>query len=319
MRTYDLVIVGGGISGMTAALAALKSGIKEVLLLEREARLGGMLNQCIHNNFGKRFLGSSVTGPEYISYIEDELEKFNIDIKVNTEVLDISADKILTYVNPEDGVVDIKARAIILATGCREKYTGSIAVPTNRFTGIYTIGDVHRIVNLDGYLPGKNLVIVVNNMWSLIVARRLIVEGANIKALIVEDTEEFIYERDSVDIMKGFPVPIITNYRVVEVYGRDRIEGASLYNEETGEISNISCDALILSVKYMPETELARKLKIEINNKTLAPVINDYETDAKGIFACGNLIYGNNACGKTDIDGYDAGEKTAEYIKKFIY
>lgn len=319
MKLYDLVIIGGGISGMTSALAALKNGVKKVLLLEREESLGGILNQCIHNDFGRKFFGSPVTGPEYVNLIENEIYKNNIEVRLNSEVLDISMDKVITYVNPDEGVVDIKSRAIMLATGCREKYTGSVAIPTNKFTGIYTVGNAHRIVNLEGYLPGKNLIIVANNKWAIIVARRLIIEGAKIKALIIEENDYFKYDDSTKDVLKGFDIPIIFNSRVIEVFGGERIQGVSILSRETEEITSMECDALILSVGYFPEVDLARKVRINLDEYTLVPKIRDYETSFKGVFACGSLLYGTIALSKEDIDGYEAGERVAQYINSFIY
>ncbi|MGG7176981.1 NAD(P)/FAD-dependent oxidoreductase [Clostridium paraputrificum] len=319
MNQYDLIIIGGGISGMTAALTALENGIKKILLLEREEILGGILNQCIHNGFGKKVLNAEFTGPEYINVIEEKLKEYKIDIKVNTEVLDISMDKIVSYVNPDEGVVDVKASAIILATGCREKYTGSIVIPTNRFTGIYTIGNAHRIINIEGYLPGKEPVIIASSRWALIVARRLFIEGANIKALVVKEGIDFTFNEENQNIIKGFDIPIIKDSKIVEVFGTERIEGVKILNKEKDQYTTIACDSLLLSVGYFPEVDLARKIKISINPKNLGPEVNEYETSFKGVFACGNLIYGINALNEKDIDGIEAGKKASEYITKFIY
>lgn len=319
MKLYDLVIIGGGISGMTSALAALKNGVKKILLLEREENLGGILNQCINNDFGKRYFGENVTGPEYIELIEREMKKYDVDIKINSEVLDISMDKVITYVNPEDGLVEVRSGAVMIATGCREKYTGNVAIPTNRFTGIYTIGNAHRIVNLEGFLPGKNPIVVANSKWALIVARRLIIEGAKIKGLLIEEGKEFIFGEDERAILEGFDVPIILDNKIIKVFGEERVQGVDISCKSSGEVKSMECDALILSVGYFPEVELARKLKIKLDEKTLGPSVNGYETSINGVFACGNLIYGVSSLSKNDVDGYEAGEKVATYIRSFIY
>lgn len=317
MNQYDLIIIGGGIAGMTSALSALENGVKKILLLEREDILGGVLNQCIHNNFGRSLLKAKITGPEYINFIKEKVEEYkNIDIKLSSQVLSLDEQKIVTYVNPKEGVVKVSGKVVILATGCREKYTGSIVIPTNSFTGIFTVGNAHRVVNIEGYLPGKSPVIVVNNKWALIVARRLTIEGANIKALIIDENEDFNFDESNKSIIDGFDIPVIRSSRIVEVFGEDRIKGVKVFNKETEKSVIMACDSLILSVGYFPEIDFIKDINIDIDEETMAPIVDKFETSIKGIFACGNLIYGTKALKEVDIDGIKAGIRASEYVKE---
>lgn len=317
MNQYDLIVVGGGISGMTAALAALDKGIGNILILEREDALGGVLNQCIHNGFGKIILNAEVTGPEYINFIEEKINADSVHIKLQANVLEIEEDMIVRYVSP-DGVIEVKGNAIILASGCRERYTGNIAIPTNSFTGIYTVGNAHRTITQEGYMPGKYPVIVANSKWGIILARRLVIEGAKIQGLLIDENENFTFNQDVEEFLNGFNIPIIKKCKVIEALGEERIEEVKIEEEDTNNIIGIPCDCLILSVGYFPEKDIIKNLKLEINAYTKGPKVDDYETSIEGIFACGNLIYGVHALNEKGIDGFIAGEKAADYINKLI-
>lgn len=319
MSSYDLIIIGAGIAGMTAALGAVQSGIKDILILEREAYVGGLINQCIHNGFGKKFLGEYVTGTEYVNFIEEELEILNVEISLNTTVLDITSGKVVTYVNSKDGVNEVKAGAIIFATGAKEKYAGSVMIPTNGLTGIFTVGEAHREVNLDGYLPGKKTIIVAKNKWGFILARRLIIEGGNVEAIILEDSFEEIRNTEIDNIIDGFDIPIIEKSRVIEIEGRSRIEKIKILDLNDKTIIERKCDSLVLSVGFIPENGLIKKLKIDINSEMLGPNVTDFKTSLDGFFACGNVIYGESAFIMEETDGIECGMKASEYIKKYIY
>lgn len=319
MIQYDLIVIGGGISGMTAALSALENGVKNVIIIEREDSLGGVVNQCIHSGFGSSILNVEVTGPEYVNFIRNRLLNHKIHIKLETEVIDLSKDKVITYVNSLEGVTEIRGSSIIFATGCREKFTGSINIATNTYTGINSIGNAHRVVNLEGYLLGKEPVIVASSKWALIVARRLYIEGANIKGVLIKENENFIFDDENKDIIEGFNMPIYLNSKVTEIFGDERVTGVKIGSSIDNKEIILGCDSLLLSVEYFPENGLLKNIKVEMDKETLAPIVNEYETGIKGVFACGNLIYGTKALTKKDINGGEAGKRAAEYIRNYYY
>lgn len=314
MNEYDLIVVGGGISGMTSALVAKEKGINKILIIEREETLGGILNQFIDNCYGKNVIKMELTGPEYTSIINDKLIENLVDIKLETEVLNISKERVVSYVNSKEGVTYVRSKAILLATGCKEKYTGSISIPVNRFAGIYTIGSVQKIVNIEGYLPGKDPIIVADNNWALVVAKRLVIEGAKIKALIIDEKKGFEFNDRNNKIIKDFEIPILYKSKIMEVYGKERIEGIRILSEETGKSTSIACDSLILSVCYYPELGIVKRAEIDINPDNLSPKISNFQTSLPGVFACGTLIYGVDALKEDDIDGIEAGKAVAKYL-----
>lgn len=318
MSNYDLIVIGAGISGMTAALRASKLGIKKILIIEKESSVGGIVNQCIHNGFGKKLIGESVTGPEYIQYVKEEIEKQDIDIILNSNVLDISSDRIITYVSPTEGVKEISAKVVIFAMGAREKYSGNIMISTNTLTGIFTVGEAQRIVNLDGYIPGRNAIITAKDKWGFLLARRLIIEGGKVSAVIVEEDYKSLKTDEILKILEGFDIPIIDKARIIGIEGQTRINSVKLLNLEDGTIINKECDCLLLSVGFIPEIQILRKLKVEIDGKSLTPKVNNYMTSIDGLFACGNIIYGEETLKISEIDGFECGEKAAEYIKKYF-
>lgn len=313
MSNYDLIVIGGGIAGMTAALVALKDGVNKVLILERQKNIGGTINQCIHNGFGKRLLGAELTGPEYANIIAKRLLEYPIDIKVNTEVIEITKNKKVYYVNSKEGVIEVQAKAIIMATGCREKHIGS-TIPLDKVTGIYTLVSAHKIINGEGYLPGKESVIVANNKWAAIVARRLVIEGGRVKALIVEENEDFKIDNEFLEILEGFKIPIILNGKIVDIFGDNRVEGVKILVDEKYTIE--ACDSLILSVGYFPEIDLLKKIGGCLDRNTQELTTDKFMTSIDGIFACGNLLYGVDALSKKDVDGIDSGMAVAKFLRE---
>ena len=314
MKEHDLIIIGGGISAMTAALMAAKNKINNILIIDREETLGGILNQCINNGYGFKLLNTELTGPEYVNIISEKLKEYpNIDVKLNTEVVKVQNKNVVKYINSSEGVVYISSKAIIIATGCREKFSGNTSVPLSKYSGIYTVGSVQRIVNTEGYLPGKEPIIIVDNNWALQVAKRILIEGAKIKGILL--SSNFIPDDRVMKILKEFKVPIIKNSKVKDLIGQYKIEGIKIFNEETKQTSYIGCDSLIMSVGYFPEINIVKDLQMEIDKETFAPVVNNYATSIDGIFACGNVIYGLNAINENNLDGLEAGKVAAEYIK----
>ena len=318
MQRYDLIIIGAGISGMTAAMGAVKAGIKKILIIERESNVGGIINQCIHNGFGEKFFGQEVTGPEYIDFIERELEKLSIEIILNTTVLDVTRGKVVTYVNSKEGVKDVNSCAIIFAMGAKEQYLGNIVIPTNGLTGIFTVGEAHRIINLDGYLPGRKTIIIAKDKWGFIVARRLIIEGGNVEGVVIEKTFDEMNDGEINNIIDGFDIPIIENSRVIEIEGETRIKKVEIMNLNSKVIEKKKCDSLLLSVGFVPENSIVKKLEININSEILGPEVVEFETSVGGFFACGNIIYGEKALHMKETDGIECGIKAAEYIKECI-
>ncbi|WP_294363490.1 FAD-dependent oxidoreductase [uncultured Clostridium sp.] len=317
MLQYDLIIIGGGASGLSAGVSALQHGIKKVLLLERNSDLGGNLNLFINEGFGKYYLGKDVTGPELSSELIREFKAHGGEYKLDTEVLEVTTNKIVTYVNPNEGIQDIKAGAIIIASGCRERFTGNINIPIHKYTGIYTLVSAHRLINLHGYLPGKKVVILGKNNWSLILATRLIVEGAEVKAIIDKSNKNYLNDRAE-KFIKDMNINIIENSRVVELHGNERIASIDVESKEDKSILSIDCDSLILTVGYFPEIAFVRKANIKIDEKRNL-IVNNNETSAKGIFACGSVLTRDTELFKSGEDGYKVGELVAKYLKKYLY
>lgn len=310
MDKVKLVIIGGGIAGMSSSIGAKENNIDDVLLLECEEKLGGVANQCIHNNFGKKILGECVTAPEYIEYLKTKMEKLNVKYKVNTMVLSISEENIITYVNPYEGVKYVKAEKIIIATGSREKFTGRIKIVNNKTTGIYTVGTAQQFVNLYGYLPGKEIVIVGINERSIIIARRLIIEGATIKAMIDERQEDDVMLNDNINILKEFNIPIICAATIEDFDGKERVESVRInyFKDEKLYKRDIECDCLLISAAWVPETEVIKDLGIEVKENGAIIVDNNMRTNKKDIYACGNVVNCYKKSDDTTIEGIKAGE-----------
>jgi len=317
MLSYDLIVIGAGIAGMTAAMGATNLGVKKILVIERESSVGGIINQCIHSGFGEKFLGEQVTGPEYIDYIQKQLDKSCIEIILNTTLLDVTREKVLTYVNSNEGVKEVTFGAIIFAMGSKERYSGNVVIPTNGLTGIFTVGEAHRIINLEGYLPGRNTLIIAKDKWGFIVARRLIIEGGNIEGVVIENSYEDIIDSEIHNIIDGFQIPIIENSRVIEIEGNTRIQKVKIMNLKDNKIQEKACDSLLLSVGFIPENSIIKKLKIDIDSEILGPEVIDFKTSVDGFFACGNIIYGENALHMQETDGVECGLKAAQYIKRY--
>ncbi|MBQ6820559.1 MAG: NAD(P)/FAD-dependent oxidoreductase [Clostridium sp.] len=314
MTQYDLIIIGGGASGLSAGVAALKDGVKKVLLLERNSDLGGNLNLFIHGGFGEYYFEKAVTGPELASELIKQFKALGGEYKIDTEVLELTTEKVVTYVNPREGIRDIKSNAIIIASGCREKFTGNINIPIHKYTGIYTVVSAHKLINLYGYLPGKKVVILGKTPWSLVLAIRLIVEGAKVNAIVNQHNNKQLNYR-SEDILRSMDINIIEHSRVIELYGSERIEKIDVEDIIDKTITTIECDSLILSVGYFPDLGFIKNTNIKIYDKKDTIVNN--RTSEPGIFACGTVVTRDSEVFRSGEDGFKVGKLVAEYLNNF--
>ena len=317
MAKYDLIIIGSGSSGLSAGVTALQNGIKNVLILERDSYLGGNLNLFIHQGFGKYYLGKEVTGPEFASELIREYKALGGEYRIDTEVLELTKNKMITYVNPEEGIQEVEANVVIIASGCREKFTGNINIPIHKYTGIYSLVSAHKLINIQGYLPGKEVVILGKSNRSLLVARRLIIEGAKVKAIINSGYSESIDEKFR-NFKKDFDINIIENSRVIDLNGNERVRSIDIESNIDDSINTIECDSVILTVGYFPETTFIRKSNIDISDNGEIKTDN-YETSAKGIFACGSVLSGEIDMFNSGEEGHIVGSLVSNYLKKYFY
>ncbi|MEI3519685.1 MAG: FAD-dependent oxidoreductase [Anaerosacchariphilus sp.] len=323
MQTYDIVIVGGGPAGLAAALAARENGVADILILEREDRLGGILNQCIHNGFGLHTFQEELTGPEYAARYIEKVEELQIPYKLQTMVLNIMPDKRVAAMNREDGLFEVQAKAVILAMGCRERPRGALNIPGFRPAGIYTAGTAQRLVNIEGFLPGRKIVILGSGDIGLIMARRLTLEGARVQAVVEILPKSGGLQRNIVQCLEDFDIPLLLRHTVVDIKGRERVSSVtvSAVDEQgkpiPGTGQEYDCDTLLLSVGLIPENELTRELGARMDPATHGPVVNEkLETTIPGVFACGNVLHVHGLVDSVSEEAAEAGKNAAVSIKQ---
>ena len=322
MKKHDLVIIGGGPAGLAAAVAARESGIEDILIIERDVMLGGILNQCIHSGFGLHVFDEELTGPEYAARYIDQVDNLNIPYITNTMVLNVTPDKIVTALSREGGLLDIQAKAIILAMGCRERPRGALLIPGYRPAGIYTAGTAQRLVNMEGFMPGKDIVILGSGDIGLIMARRLTLEGANVKVVAELLSYSSGLKRNIVQCLNDFNIPLKFNHTVIDISGYDRLESVTIAKVDQnrrpipGTEQVYTCDTLLLSCGLIPENELSTNMGIKMNASTNGPVVDScLETEIPGVFACGNVLHVHDLVDFVSYEASRAGQCAALYIQ----
>lgn len=321
MIKYDLAVIGGGPAGMAAALKARECGVEKIIVLERAETLGGILEQCIHTGFGLHYFKTELSGPEYAARFIDLVEKTDIEVKTDTMVLSISDDNVVTAVNNKDGLIEIDATAVILAMGCRERPRGALNIAGSRCAGVLSAGTAQKYVNIDGYMPGKEVVILGSGDIGLIMARRMTLEGANVKMVCELMPYSSGLTRNIVQCLDDFNIPLKLSTTVIDIHGKERLEGVTIAKVDEnrrpipGTEEYIPCDTLLLSVGLIPENELSKNMGIEFDRVTSGPVVDEFrETSHKGVFACGNVLHVHDLVDFVTEESQIAGEGAAKYI-----
>ncbi len=321
MMKCDLVVIGGGPAGLAAAASAYDAGVKEILILERDKELGGILNQCIHNGFGLHTFGEELTGPEYAARYVAQVQERGIPFKLDTMVLSVSADRKVTAVNTEDGLFTVEAGAVILAMGCRERSRGALNIPGERPAGIFSAGTAQRLVNMEGYMPGKHVVILGSGDIGLIMARRMTLEGAKVEAVAELEPYSGGLKRNIVQCLDDFGIPLLLSHTVTKIHGHKRVEAVTISEVDAnrrpipGTEHTYECDTLLLSCGLIPENELSKSAGVDLSRVTSGPLVDDtLQTNVEGVFACGNVLHVHDLVDYVSEEAALAGRHAAAYL-----
>lgn len=317
MNIYDLIIIGGGAAGLTSAISAREAGIKNILIIEREAELGGALNQCIHNGF----VDEKTTGPEYANKLKSKILNMNIEYKINTTAIDMDENMNITAVNEGDGILEMKAKAVILAVGCKEKTKSEIYPHRTHCPGIFSVLTAQKLINIEGYMPGNNVIILGSEDAALILARRMIIEGAEIKAVIERGNKCIGSKKNENECLSDFNIPLLTKHIITKIKNSERIEGVYIANvgEDNKVIKNsekfIKCDTLVLALGFLPRSELMIKANVSISKISGFPCVDkNLQTSVNGIFVCGSAIHKYDYVKSINDEAYTVGKNAAGFI-----
>ncbi len=321
MMKCDLVVIGGGPAGLAAAASAYDAGVKDILILERDKELGGILNQCIHNGFGLHTFGEELTGPEYAARYVEQVKEREIPCKLDTMVLSISEDRKVTAVNTKDGLFTVEAGAVILAMGCRERSRGALNIPGERPAGIFSAGTAQRLVNMEGYMPGKHVVILGSGDIGLIMARRMTLEGAKVEVVAELEPYSGGLKRNIVQCLDDFGIPLLLSHTVTKIHGHKRVEAVTISEVDAnrkpipGTEHTYECDTLLLSCGLIPENELSKSAGVDLSRVTSGPLVDDsLQTNVEGIFACGNVLHVHDLVDYVSEEAASAGRHAAKYL-----
>lgn len=321
-KYVDILIIGAGPAGLASAIAAREAGVKSLLVLERENEPGGILRQCIHNGFGLHRFKEELTGPEYAQRDIDRVREMDIPVECGVTVLSLTPDKVITCVSPAYGFRKIQARAVVLAMGCRERPRGALCTPGTRCAGIYSAGTAQRFINLEGWMPGRRAVILGSGDIGLIMARRMTLQGAKVLACVEIMSYSSGLNRNIVQCLQDYDIPLYLNHTVTDIHGKDRLEGVTVSRVDStrkpvpGTEINFDCDTLLLSCGLIPENELSRNAGIQISDVTSGAVVNEsLETSIPGIFACGNVLHVHDLVDHVSNESFRAGRAAAAFVQ----